>query len=149
MAKATTASFADYVLEVEWVAESGTFTRACGLTDVQFTRSANTDTAEVPDCDDEGKPYELEKEVRSLEFSISASGVWAQESHEKLLDWFYSGLTLNARIGNLKADVGDTEYEGGPALLTNLSNSRTKGQKVTASIEIAFSGTPTREAMET
>lgn len=149
MAKATTARFADFVLEVEFVAASNTYTRVCGLTDVQFTRTANTDTAEVPDCDDETLPYSLEKEVRSTEFSVSASGVWAQESHQMLLDWFYSGATKRARIGHLAADVGDTEYEGGDCLITNLSNQRTKGQKVTASLELTFSGTPTRTAVAT
>lgn len=148
MTKATTAAFAEFVLEVE-TSTPGTYARICGLTDVTFSRSANTDTAEVPDCDDESLPYSLEKEVRSVEFSASASGVWAQESHEMILDWFYSGATKNARIGHLNAGVGDTEYEGGPALLTKVDNQRTKGQKVTASLEFTFSGTPTREAMAT
>lgn len=149
MAKATTARFADFVLEVETAPASGTYARVCGLTDVQFTRTANTDTAEVPDCDDETLPYSLEKEVRSTEFSVSSSGVWAQESHQMLLDWFYSGASKKARIGHLAADIGDTEYEGGDCLLTNLSNQRTKGQKVTASLELTFSGTPTRTAVAT
>ena len=92
----------------------------------------------------ESLPLSIEKQVRSIEFSASATGVWAQESHGTMMDWFYSSAAKDCRIGNLKAAVGETEYETGMALLTSLSQSRTKGQKVSASIELQFDGTPTR-----
>lgn len=144
MAQATTEKFEQLVLEVETTPSSGTYARICGLIDVEITRSAQVDTAEIPDCDDESLPLSVERQVRSVEINISATGVWAQESHEQLMDWFYSSSTLNIRIGNLNAASGDTEYEQGPALLTSLGQSRTKGQKVSASLEIQFDGTPTR-----
>ena len=142
MALATTQKYEQLVLETS---EDGTtWTRICGLIDVEITRTANIDSAEVPDCDDESLPLSIERQVRSVEFSASGTGVWAQESHETLMDWFYSSASKRARIGNLGAAIGDTEYETGYAYLTNLSNSRTKGQKVTANIELMFDGTPTR-----
>jgi len=145
MAQATTQKYEELVLETS--TDSGaTWTRICGLIDVEITRTANIDTAEVPDCDDESLPLGVERQVRSVEVSVSGTGVWAQSSHEMLQDWFYSSASQDVRIGNLNAAVGDTEYETGVAYLTNLSNSRTKGQKVTASIEIQFDGIPTRTA---
>lgn len=145
MADATTEKFEELVLEVS--GDGGTtWTRLCGLIDVEVSRSANLDTAEVPDCNDESLPLSIQKAVRSIEVSISGSGVWAQESHGTMMDWFYSSATKDIRIGNLKAGVGDTEYESGFGYLASLSNSRTKGQKVSASIEIQFDGTPTRSA---
>lgn len=143
MTQATTEKFEELVLEVS---DDGgtTWARLCGLIDVEITRTANVDTAEVPDCDDESLPLSIEKQVRSIEFSASATGVWAQESHGTMMDWFYSSAAKDCRIGNLKAAVGETEYETGMALLTSLSQSRTKGQKVSASIELQFDGTPTR-----
>ena len=63
-----------------------------------------------------------------------------------IMDWFYSGQTKFARIGNTKAAVGETEYEHGPAFLTQVSNQRTKGQQVSASIQLEFDGTPARAA---
>lgn len=142
MALATTETFDELVLETS---EDGTtWTRICGLIDAEITRTANMDTAEVPDCDDESLPLSLEKSVRSIEFSVSGTGVWAQESHGTLMDWFYSSATKQCRIGNTNAAIGETEYETGTAYITNLSHSRTKGQKVTASIELQFDGTPTR-----
>lgn len=144
MVKAITEKFSELVLEVETSPGSGTYARLCGLIDVEVTRALAVDTAEVPDCDDEDLPLAIEKEGRSLEVSVSATGVWAQQSHEKMMDWLYDASKLNIRIGNLNAAVGDTEYETGPALLTQLDHSRTKGKKVSASIAIEFDGTPTR-----
>lgn len=145
MAKAVTQKYEEMTLEVE-TATPGTYAMICGLIDVEITRTASVDTAEIPDCDDESLPLSIERQVRSIDVTVSGTGVWAQSSHETLMDWFYSAATKNIRIGNLNALVGDTEYETGPALLTNLSNSRTKGQKVSASISIEFDGTPTRAA---
>lgn len=144
MVQAITEKFEELVLEVS--DDGVTWARLCGLIDVDVTRTANTDSVEIPDCDDESLPLSTEKSVRSIEIAVSGTGVWAQQSHGTLMDWFYSSATKQARIGNLNAAVGQTEYESGNAYLTDLSNSRAKGQKVTASISVEFDGTPTRTA---
>jgi len=150
MARAVTQKYEEMVLEVEFTPSSGTYAAICGLIDVTINRSSNIDTAEVPDCDDESLPLAVERQVRSQEVTVSASGVWALGSHEKMMDWFYSGSTLNCRLRNVKANdsgvVGDTITETGPALLASLNNARTKGQKVTSEVEIQFDGVPTRVA---
>lgn len=143
MTLAVTEKFEEMILEVETITP-GTYAKICGLTDVTISRTANMDTVEIPDCDDESLPLSVERQVRNVEVSISATGVWAQSSQDMLKTWFYSGATKNIRLRDTKASVGDVETEAGPALLSNLTNSRTKGQKVTAEIEIMFSGTPTR-----
>lgn len=142
-----TAKFEELVLEVEGTT-TGTYTKICGIMDFTMTRAAQVDTSEVPaDCEDESQPYSVERQVRSLDFQITGvTAVWAQQSHELMLDWFYSSSTKNIRIRHVNAAVGDTEFEAGPALLTQLDNARTKGQKVTATISIQFDGTPTRTA---
>lgn len=143
MAKPITEKFEQMVLETS---ENGTvWTRICGLVGVSITRNAQFDTSEVPaDCDDESLPLDIERAIRTIEVSVSADGVWAQQSHGDMLDWFYSGVSKQIRVGHMNAAVGDTEYEAGPGLLTSLTNQRTKGQKVTCAIEIQFDGTPTR-----
>ncbi|MCA1368072.1 hypothetical protein I6F15_11730 [Bradyrhizobium sp. BRP14] len=149
MAKPVTEKFEELVLDVEFdpVGNPGVYTRICGLLDATVTRTANVDTSEVPgDCDDESVPVSVEKQVRSIDVSISATGSWAQQSQGKLKNWFYSGTSLNARVRDTNAASGDTEIESGPALLTTLTNGRTKGQVVSAEIEIQFNGTPARTA---
>lgn len=147
MAAPITEKFEELVLEVE-TATAGTYARICGLKDVTISRATQIDTFEVPaDCEDESLPYSTERQVRALNVTVSASeAVWAQQSHEMLMDWYYSGVSKNIRVGNKKAAIGDTEYESGPAYLTQLDNSRTKGQKVSATLAFEFDGTPARTA---
>lgn len=149
MARATTAKYEEMVLEVEFdpVGGAGVFTNICGLIDVSISRSAQVNSVEIPDCDDESLPNSIEKQVQSLEFTASGTGVWAMQSHKAMMDWFYSSSTLNVRLRNAKVEAdgatGDPYVEAGPALLTELSNDRSKGNKVSASISLEFDGTPT------
>lgn len=146
MAYADTADFADLVVEVEWVASSGTYAKVCGITSRGVNRQSNMATNEVPECDDETLPNQVERNVQSQEVTISGSGVWAKQSHEKMLDWWYLAQRKNIRVYHANVDSGDTEYESGPAFLTQLSNQAEKGQKVTAEVSIEFDGVPTRTA---
>lgn len=143
MVKAVTQRFDELVLEVE-TTTPGVFTRICGIVDVNVSRTANIATTEVPDCDDESVPHHIEKEVTSLDVSVSGSGVWSQSAWGMLSDWYYSGAARNVRIVNSRAAVGDIEIESGPAILETLNEGRAKGSKVTNEISIQFSGTPSR-----
>jgi predicted secreted protein len=144
MALAVTTAYEEFVLEVEFTAGSGTFQTVCGLMDVDISRTNTTDSTEVPDCDDESLPFKIQRGVRTNDVTISATGVWALSSDAALKDWFYSGATKNVRIRNTKvvADgtTGDISAETMPMILTNLSNSRTKGQIVTAEIAMERNG---------
>lgn len=146
MAKPVTSMFHQLVLEIE-TATPGTFTKICGLTSRGIQRSHNMNTTEVPqDCTDESLPVALERDIQSSEITISGSGVWAAQSHQMMLDWWYLGQKKVVRINHANAAVGDTQYETGAAFLVSISNQVEKGQKVTAEIEIQFDGMPTRTA---
>ena len=147
MVAPVTGEYEELVLEVEdeLASSPGTYIKICGLMGFTFNRKANLDTVEVPaDCDDESLPYDVRKSVRSLDFGVSGEATWAQQSHEMLLDWFYSGAAKNVRIRHVAVEVGDTEYEAGSALLTDFPTERAKGAKLTGKIELVFDGTPTR-----
>ena len=144
MATAVTEKYEELILDVEFdpTGAAGVYTTICGMTDVTITRTSNVDTSEIPDCDDESVPLSIERQVRSQEVKVSASGVWAQSSAGKMMTWWRSGTTLNVRVRNTKAASGDIEVEYGPCLLVDLNNSRTKGQKVTAEVNLEFDGVP-------
>lgn len=146
MARASTANFHQMVLEVETAPGSGIYARLCGLTSRGVNRQSNMQTSEVPDCDNEALPAAVERAVQSQEVTISGSGVWAAESHETMLDFWYSGATKSVRIQHVNAAIGDTEYETGNAYLVSISNQAERGTKVTAEIAIEFDGLPTRTA---
>lgn len=143
---AQTANFHEMVLEVE-TETAGTWARICGMTSRGINRSHNMQTTEVPPCSDESAPAQIERAVQSSEVTINTSGVWAKQSHQMLLDWWYSGQTKNVRVHHVNADVGDTEYETGPAYLVVYPNSVERGQKVNSGdLDIQFDGLPIRTA---
>lgn len=146
MVRAVTENFHEMVLEVETTPGSGIYAKICGLTSRSVNRTSNMQTSEIPDCDDESLPAAVERAVQSQEVTIPANGSWAAQSHGLMMDWWYSGQTKNIRVGHLKAEPGDTEYEAGPAYLVNLNNVAERGTKVTADFEIQFDGLPTRTA---
>ncbi|MER9883098.1 phage tail tube protein [Mesorhizobium sp. M0118] len=144
MAYASTGTFSKLVVEVEWVASSGIYSKWCGLTSRGVARQSNMQTTEVPDCDSEDAPSQVERSVQSQEVTISGSGVWSVESHGYAMDWWYSGATKSVRVTHVNAATGDTKYETGNAYLVTLSNSVEKGQKIQAEISIEYDGVPTR-----
>lgn len=144
MAQPTTGKFSELGIYIGDGADPEVFTFLCGLTSKGVQRSATTQSTSVPDCADEDAPAWEQKSVDTLSITASGTGVWAAESHESMLDWFYSGLPKNIQVRHAKAAVGDTEYEEGAALLTALNNTVDRGQKIQAEITIEFDGAPTR-----
>ncbi|UYE95734.1 hypothetical protein HAAEEKHM_00014 [Sinorhizobium phage AP-16-3] len=144
MAYASTGTFSKLVVEVEWVAGSGVYSRWCGITSRGINRQHNMSTTPVPDCDNEDLPAQIERSVESSEVTISGSGVWSTQSHGETLDWWYSGQTKNVRVQHVNAPSGTTEYESGAAYLVSLSNTVERGQKIQSELSIEFDGIPTR-----
>lgn len=139
MTLATTAKFSEMALHVE-TNTPGTYAAVCGLVDVEFTFTSETADAQIPNCADESLPHEIMREVVATDWSASASGVWAQTSHEMLMQWALTGATKNVRFIYTKAAVGDVEFITGPAILTSLTHARSKGQRVSASLQIVKAG---------
>lgn len=122
------------------------WSKICGITQRGINRTHNMQTSEVPDCDDESLPSAVERAVQSSEVTVAGTGVWAAQSHEQMLDWWYAGQPQAIRVGHMKSFSGDTRYETGEAFLTQLNNAVDKGTKVTADINIEFDGLPVRSA---
>ena len=145
MAKPVTEKFHQMVLEVE-TETPGTFAKICGITGRTVNRSMTVQETEVPgDCDDESIPSETFIDPQSIVVTVNGTAVWAQQSHQLIMDWFYLKQRKNIRVGHLNASVGDTEYETGPAYLVTVNDSAQKTEgAVTREIEIRFDGAPTR-----
>jgi predicted secreted protein len=139
MPLATTAKFAEMALHLE-TSTPGTYAAICGLVGVEFTFTNETGEAMIPDCGNDALPMEIEREVIATDWSATATGVWAQESHEALLQWALTGATRNVRFVYAKAKVGDVEFITGPAILASLTHAREKGQRVSASLSLVKAG---------
>jgi hypothetical protein len=59
------------------------------------------------------------------------------------MQWKLTGVTKNVRLVYGAAATGDVEFVTGPALLTNLTHARAKGQVVTAALQIVGAGAVT------
>lgn len=134
-------------LVVEFSEDGGeTWARNCVIMGAEVSRTTSVSESEVvQDCADESLPNINLVSAQALSVTVSGTGNWTQGGYNKLLAKFYAGdsQTLLARIGNLGAAPGEIEYEQGPVVITSLGQSRTKGQVVTASVELRFSETPT------
>lgn len=147
MAYATTAKYSKITLAVETTPSSGTYSTLCGITQWSYTENTNLDETEVPDCSDLDAPLEIQRAIRSVGATASASGVWALSSHQTITDWRRDGTTLNVQIKfEVVDDSGaatDTLTLTGPAYLTNFSLEGQYGQKFNTSFELVFDGLPT------
>lgn len=143
MARAQTEKFHEMTLEVETSPGSGIYARLCGLNSRTLSMQHNLETTEVPDCDDESLPAQVERAVISSEATISATGVWAAQSHGAISDWFLAAQYRNIRIYHAQALAGTPQYYTGPALLTQIEYTAARGNKVEATMEIQFDGLPT------
>ena len=144
MATATTGTFNQFkILIGDGATPTEVFTPICGLTSRGLTGSADVVTSEVPDCTNEDLPSWQEKDVKSIGMSLSGSGMWAQESHELLLQWFLTGAKKNIKVQYANADTGDVEFLAGPAVITQLNNAAEKGGRISAEISLEFTAKPT------
>lgn len=147
MAIAPTADFHELVIEVEFTAGSGTYTKVCGMTNYTVNRSKSMAETMVPDCADESLPYTPRRSAMSKDYSITGTGVWARSHHQNMMDWFQNDTTLNVRVRHVNVTdngtSGDTETETIPMKLQDLNNARQDKQVVTAEVTFVQDGAVT------
>jgi hypothetical protein len=116
------------------------FSAPCGLTTSGINFTAATNTTLVPDCDDPEAPTWEARDVSSMGFEVTGSGVMAVESFNVWRDWMLSGLGRNVQI---KFDDPGLGYWGAVMKLTRWNHSGARGQKVTVEVSMVSDGMPT------
>lgn len=134
MAQATTSRFSQFLVLLGDGASPEEFEAPCGLTSRSLERTSETNSTNVPDCDDEDAPSWLENDEVSKSWSITGEGVVAEESIDSWEGWWQTGGTKNVRVS-----LRDRTWEG-RALLTNFTINASKGQRVTHSITLTGDG---------
>jgi len=138
MAKPTTFKGTSLLIKLGDGASPETFDFPCGLTTQALNRTAETNDVTVPDCDDPDAPAWTEREVSTMAWEATGSGVLADESVSVWDEWFASGLTKNVQIDVGPAGVG-RRYTG-RALLTTYNVTGERGQKVTVEVTVTGDG---------
>lgn len=136
MTQATTYPFSKFLVKVGDGNSPEVFSDPCGLTTKGFTRTANMNDTNIPDCDDPDAPSWLGRDVVSYQAAINGAGVVAKESFDDTWEsWWQSAETRNIRV-ELSPDL----VWQGPAKLQELAITAERGQKVNMTVNIVSDG---------
>lgn len=119
----------------------GTFIKPCGLTQHSKTFTKNMNEVDVPDCDDPDLPNWIEREVSSLDFSVTGSGVLAAEAVDTWWEIFNQTESVLARayIGKID-DIENGRYWQGRMHISSLEITGNRGERAQVSISAASDG---------
>jgi hypothetical protein len=137
MAQATTYPFSKFLVKIGDGASPEVFTDPCGLTTKGFTRSANMNDTNVPDCANPDAPSWLGRDVVSYHGAIAGNGVVAHESFPTWENWWNAAVTRNVRI-----ELGNpVEFAWiMPAKLSEFAITAERGKKVEMTVAIVSDG---------
>lgn len=143
MAKATTFNNGDVILQIATDAGGTTFASICGVLKRQFELTKDTNSFEVPDCDDADAPAWVERAVKSLSSKISMSGMASAEAIPTLNGAFAANASRAVKFrivgGGTGAGTPDLLFSGAYHL-TSLKFDTENGGKVQADISLESDG---------
>ena len=114
---------------------------ACGLTQKTFTMTKNlTDTA-VPYCDEPDKASAIERDVVSVDYAISSSGVMSKQALQAWTEAFLSDLPRNFKV--IEPGAGVTITTTLPMHIGSLEKNGEKGGKWAVSLQMSAAGAAT------
>lgn len=112
----------------------------------EFALEANVNESIAIDCDNPDAPGWVDREVESNSAQITGSGLLNGPDYAEFFEWFNSGLPRNVQVVlNVSAVNGGGQCEGA-FLLTNLTKTGNRGEKVNVSITLQSTGAVEYEA---
>lgn len=124
MARADTARFSEFLIQLGDGASPELFEQPCGATSRGFKRTAALSETNTPDCDDEDAPSWLERDVTSNSASCDFSGVVDKHDFTVWDDYFQDGETKNVKI-----TLGTIVWTG-PFKISDLEVTGERGSRV-------------------
>lgn len=145
MAQAKTIKFANVMVLLQETDTAGAFVAPCGVEQLTMTVNIESNTTNVPDCDDPDLASWLETDIVSQQMTIEGEGVLDTDAMQVWQDWYLgalSGLERQVRFfRDLTAPNGGGYFQG-PAVLTAYSETGQRGQRWRNSFTITFNGKP-------
>lgn len=137
MARPTTLRFGAGTFWIGDGADPEVFTKVCGFNSVELTTDKSTNDTTVADCDDPDAPTWTEKDVVSLSWSMSFSGVMAVESLDTVETAVMSSVSTNVRLELAGAGTGAGKtirrYAGAAHLKNSITGQR--GEKYQVKVD--------------
>lgn len=118
------------------------FTKLCGFTEMELTIDKETNDSTVPDCDDPDAAAWTERDVVSLSWSMTFSGVLAKEALPLLEAETLQSDTTNIRLDLAGAGTGagtpNKRYAGRAHINHSITGSR--GEKWQVEVTVTGDG---------
>jgi len=121
------------------------FTPLCGFTSLELTVNIETNSTNVPDCDDPELPSWLVSSEVSKQMQLGGSGVIDTDALELFNAWLLDGGEKNFRWQTVGvANPGANGYWMAPGILSQYGQTGERGQLWNQSTTILLNGRPTR-----
>lgn len=144
MALAKTLRFAQQTLLLgDGATPTEGFAAPCGLTTLGLTVNIETNTTNVPDCDDPDLPAWLVSDEVSKQMVLSGDGVLDTDAMQVYRDWLMDGGEKNVRWLTDGTAANGGGYWSAPGILTTYEETGTRGERWSVSIGITLNGRPT------
>ncbi|WP_266030422.1 phage tail tube protein [Brucella intermedia] len=144
MAQAKTLKFKDQILLLgDGATPTEAFAAPCGFTSLNMTVNIETNTTNVPDCEDPELPAWLESDEVSKQMVLGGSGVMDRDAMQVWRDWLMNGGEKNVRWLTAGTAAEGGGYWSAPAILTQYEETGERGQRWQNNIQVTLNGKPT------
>lgn len=143
MAQVKSLKFAEQVLMLgDGATPTELFAAPCGFESLTLTVNIETNTTNLPDCDDPDLPAWLVSDEVSKQMVIAGNGTLDTDSMQIWRDWLFAGGEKNVRWVTSGTAANGGGYYSAPAILTTFEESGERGQRWQSSIAVTLNGKP-------
>lgn len=142
MSAATSIRFGTQQLLIGDGADPEVFSAPCGLTSLTKTTNVETNTVNIPDCDDPDLASFLGIDEVSRQIQVTFSGLLATEALPMWQAWDLAGGYKNIRWYRNLSNPNGGGYLSGPALLTQFEETGEAKGRYQMSGQVTFDGKP-------
>lgn len=144
MALAKVIKFKDQLLQLgDGASPTEAFAAPCGFTSLNMTVNIETNSNNVPDCDDPDLPSWLVSDEVSKQMQVGGSGVMDRDAMIIWRDWMQDGGEKTVRWVTTGTAAQGGGYFMAPALLTSYEETGEKGNLWQTSVTLTLNGKPT------
>lgn len=118
------------------------FDAPCGFTSLNLTVNIETNSSNVPDCDDPDLPSWLVSDEVSKQMVVGGSGVVDTDAMQVWRDWLLDGGEKNIRWSTDGTGANGGGYFQAPGILSTYEETGERGQRWNTNIAITLNGKP-------
>lgn len=142
MAQAKSLRFAQQAMLLGDGADPELFTAPCGFETLTLTVNIETNTTNVPDCDDPDLPAWLQSDEVSKQMVLGGEGVLDTDAMQVWRDWLLEGGERNVRWLTEGSAANGGGYFEAPAILTTYEENGQRGQRWRINAGVTLNGKP-------